>query len=93
MVGMTTSTAPTTAYQQTTQWDQAWQKMEMAKPLYPLDQTDASNHGVQKPGADGGYALPTEATVTLPKIAPVDTDVGPAQTGETVNSPGLNVFA
>jgi len=86
-------TSPTTAYQQVTDWNQSWQKMEMAKPLYPLDDTDSSNNGVQEPGAQGGYRLPTEASVDLPHVAPADRDVGPATAGETVNSPGLNVFA
>jgi hypothetical protein len=89
-MGMTT---PTTAYQQVTQWDQSWEKMDMSKPLYPLDGTDSSNNGVQKPGAEGGYTLPTEATVSLPHVAAADGDVGPATPGETANSPGLNVFA
>jgi hypothetical protein len=39
----------TTAYQQVTQWDQAWQTMSMATPLAPLNDADASNDGIQKP--------------------------------------------
>jgi hypothetical protein len=88
-----TPNTPTTAYQQTTQWDQAWQQMEMAKPVSPLDDTDSSNNGVQEPGADGGYTLPTEAAVNLPRVAPADGNVGPPTPGETINSPGLSVFA
>ena len=37
----------TTAYQQLTQWDQTWQTMSMATPITPVDDTDASNGGVQ----------------------------------------------
>lgn len=43
---MSTS-GPTTAYQQVTEWDQAWQTMNMAKPLQPVNGTDASNDGIQ----------------------------------------------
>jgi hypothetical protein len=92
-MSMTTPATSTTAYQQVTQWDQSWEKMDMSKPLDPVDDTDSSNNGIQKPGAEGGYALPTEASVSLPRVASADTDVGPAKTGETANSPGLNVFA
>ena len=38
----------TTAYQQVTQWVQAWQTVNMAKPLQPVNDTDASNNGIEK---------------------------------------------
>jgi hypothetical protein len=38
----------TTAYEQVTQWQQNWQSMDMSRPLVPVNNTDASNDGVQK---------------------------------------------
>ena len=53
----------TTAYQQVTQWDQQWQAMNMAAPIQPLNDTNASNNGVQTPAGEepGAQGLNTYA--------------------------------
>jgi hypothetical protein len=42
----------TTAYQQISQWVQQWQATDMAKPLTPLNGSDASNDDIQAPQAE-----------------------------------------